>query len=73
MYSFSSMNPKLSIVVILAITAFLATAATATFLNPTPVDAVKPNYCKPGSTGCFSSQTQCEKRSPGGSGGPHCD
>lgn len=66
------MNSKLSIVVILAITAFVATAATATVFNPTQVDAAKPSYCKPG-TGCFPSQTQCEKRSPGGSGGPHCD
>jgi hypothetical protein len=33
------MNTKLSIVVILAITAFVATAATATVLNPAPVDA----------------------------------
>lgn len=65
------MNPKLSIVVILAIAAFVATAATATVLNPTPVDAVKPNYCKSG-TGCFPSQNQCEKRSPGKSGEAQC-
>jgi hypothetical protein len=66
------MNTKLSIVVILAITAFVATAATATVFNPTPVDAVKPSYCKSGE-GCFPSQTQCEKRSPGKSGEAQCD
>jgi hypothetical protein len=33
------MNSILSIVVILAITAFVATAATATVFNPTPADA----------------------------------
>ena len=67
----SVMNTKLSIVVMLAITAFVATAATATVLNPIPVDADKPSYCK--GNDCFTSQKQCEKRSPGKSGEAQCD
>jgi hypothetical protein len=65
------MNQKISLVAILAITAFLATAATATVYSLTPVDAVKPSYCK--GNNCVPSQTQCEKRSPGNSGEAQCD
>jgi hypothetical protein len=39
------MNAKFSIVVILAITAFIATAATTMVLNATPVDAAQPRNC----------------------------
>ena len=39
------MNAKFSIVVILAITAFIATAATMMVLNATPVHADQPRDC----------------------------
>jgi hypothetical protein len=64
-------DQKISLVVIIAITAFVATAATATVFSATPVDAAKPNYCK--GNNCVPSQTQCEKRSPGNSGEAQCD
>jgi hypothetical protein len=64
------MNAKFSIVVILAITAFIATAATTMVLNATPVHAVKPQYCSQGGSAeqCSPSQNQCERDSPGKSG-----
>jgi hypothetical protein len=64
------MNTKLSIVAILAITAFVTTAAMATVMTLTPVDAAQPSYCK--GNNCVPSQTQCEKRSPGNSGQAQC-
>jgi hypothetical protein len=39
------MNARFSIVVILAITAFIATAATTMVLNATPADAAQPRDC----------------------------
>jgi hypothetical protein len=64
------MNAKFSIVVILAITAFIATAATTMVLDAIPVHADKPQYCSQGgnSEQCSPSQNQCEKKSPGKSG-----
>jgi hypothetical protein len=53
------MDTKFSIVVIVAITAFIATAATTMVLNATPVQADQPRECFHKGTG---EEIDCEDR-----------
>jgi hypothetical protein len=54
-----------------AVVALVVTGATAASFSPTPAHADKPSFCK--GNDCFTSKTQCEKRSPGKSGEAQCD
>ena len=64
------MNQKILFTVMVAILALAVTAVTA--VNYSPAHAAQPRHCSHSSGSCFSSEVQCEKRSPGKSGAAQC-